>query len=287
MGSTTYEWLLRHEDMLNHPEKWPLRRSPCGRPDALATCPPIPDARLRFHSGAVAEIWPELRDAAGDKDVWVVGGGDLVGQFADAGLLDEVRVSIAPVTLGSGRPLLPRRLESDRLRLESVRQAGQFAELVYSVTAPRTAEHGRRVTRVTARSSSRPRTSARGCRRTTCRSADGAPTGRRARDSRRVVATRGLSGRAGSDHQDGCGLEAERREHTRRDAVMAAGVHVQAVVRPVPGRRQLTVGPIERAHDVGPLRQVRGDAPPRARRPAAGRRGRAAAAEKGSRPTAG
>ena len=95
--------------------------------------PPIPTARLRFHSGAITEIWDALRDAAGERDVWVVGGGDVVGQFADAGLLDEVRVSVAPVTLGSGRPLLPRRLESDRLRLESVRQAGQFAELVYSV----------------------------------------------------------------------------------------------------------------------------------------------------------
>ena len=133
MGSTTYEWLLRHEDMLVHPEKWPYR-------DRLAVIcttrdlPPVPHARLRFHAGPVTEIWSELRAAAGDKDVWIVGGGDLVGQFADAGLLDEVRVSIAPVTLGSGRPLLPRRLESDRLRLESVRQSGQFAELVYSVT---------------------------------------------------------------------------------------------------------------------------------------------------------
>jgi len=135
MGSTTYEWLLRHEDMLNHPDKWPYGE----RLAVILTSrdlSPIPDARLRFHSGAVAEIWPELRAAAGEKDVWIVGGGDLVGQFADAGLLDEVRVSVAPVTLGSGRPLLPRRLESDRLRLESVKQAGQFAELVYSVAAP-------------------------------------------------------------------------------------------------------------------------------------------------------
>lgn len=134
MGSTTYEWLLRHEDMLNHPEKWPYG----GRLAVVLTTrdlPAIPGARLRFHSGAVTRIWQELRDSAGEGDVWVVGGGDVVGQFADARLLDEVRVSVAPVTLGSGRPLLPRRLESDRLRLESVRQAGQFAELVYSVTS--------------------------------------------------------------------------------------------------------------------------------------------------------
>jgi len=65
--------------------------------------------------------------------VWVVGGGDLAGQVADAGLLNEIVLSVAPVTLGEGRPLLPRRLESDRLRLTGVRRVGQFAELTYSV----------------------------------------------------------------------------------------------------------------------------------------------------------
>jgi hypothetical protein len=49
-----------------------------------------------------------------------LGGGDLVGQFADVGLLDEVIVSIAPVTLGRGAPLLPRRVE---LRLDELGRA--------------------------------------------------------------------------------------------------------------------------------------------------------------------
>ena len=40
-----------------------------------------------------------------------LGGGDLAGQFADAGLLDEVWVQYAPVTLGAGAPLLPRALD--------------------------------------------------------------------------------------------------------------------------------------------------------------------------------
>jgi len=97
----------------------------------------VPGADIRLRTGDVAELWLEILGAARDRDVWLVGGGDIVGQFADAALLDEVRVSIAPVTLVSGRPLLPRRLESDRLHLESARQAGQFAELVYSVRSSR------------------------------------------------------------------------------------------------------------------------------------------------------
>ncbi|WP_137843635.1 dihydrofolate reductase family protein [Microbacterium sp. 2FI] len=132
MGSTTYEWLLAHEKLLEHPEKWYYT----GKPAFVMSTrdlPAVPGADLRFRSGDVTAVWDELAAAAGDRDVWIVGGGDLVGQFADAALLDEIRVSIAPTTLGSGRPLLPRRLESDRLRLEKVAQAGQFAELVYSV----------------------------------------------------------------------------------------------------------------------------------------------------------
>jgi len=61
--------------------------------------------------------------AAGARNVWIVGGGDLAGQFADAGLLDEVLVTIAPATLGAGAPLLPRRIE---LSLEEVDRNGDF-----------------------------------------------------------------------------------------------------------------------------------------------------------------
>lgn len=135
MGSTTYEWIVEHEQLVDHPEKWFY--------DAIASFvmtsrpqPAIPGADIRFRSGDIGQVWREVSEAAGDRDIWLVGGGDLVGQFADAGHLDEVRVSVAPVTLVSGRPLLPRRIESDRLTLESVKQAGQFAELVYSVRSP-------------------------------------------------------------------------------------------------------------------------------------------------------
>lgn len=134
-GSATYEWILTHEDLIAQPEKWPEYFG--ARPTwvfSSRALPSVPGADLRFAAGDIADEWPAIQKAAGDKDIWLVGGGDLVGQFADAGHLDELRISIAPVTLASGKPLLPRDLNSTRLRLESVRQAGQFAELVYSVT---------------------------------------------------------------------------------------------------------------------------------------------------------
>lgn len=134
MGSTTYEWLIEHENLLEHPEKWFYGEMRAFVMTSRAL-PLVAEADIRIRSGAIGDIWDELVEAAAGRDIWIVGGGDLVGQFADAGHLDQVRVSVAPVTLTSGRPLLPRRLESERLHLDSVRQAGQFAELVYSVRA--------------------------------------------------------------------------------------------------------------------------------------------------------
>jgi dihydrofolate reductase len=67
-----------------------------------------------------------------------VGGGDLAGQFFDAGLLDELILQVGSATLGKGKPLFPRRLTSPPLKLVSVRQIGTgFAELRYEVPASR------------------------------------------------------------------------------------------------------------------------------------------------------
>ena len=134
MGSTTYEWVLNHEHLLDRPEKWTEYYA--NRPTVVFTSRElalVAGADIRLVSGDVETHWPAIAEAAGEQDVWVVGGGDLVGQFDDAGHLDELRLSVAPVTLVSGRPLLPRRIESDRLRMVSVVQSGQFAELVLKV----------------------------------------------------------------------------------------------------------------------------------------------------------
>lgn len=133
-GSSTYEWVVAHEDLVDHPEKWPEYYG--SRPTFVFSSRPLPSvdgADVRFVSGDVASAWEEIARAAGDLDVWVVGGGDLAGQFADAGLLTDIRVSVAPATLPSGKPLLPRALGADRLTLTGVRQAGAFAELSYTV----------------------------------------------------------------------------------------------------------------------------------------------------------
>ncbi|KZE91005.1 dihydrofolate reductase family protein [Microbacterium sp. TNHR37B] len=133
-GSTTYEWLLRESDLLTHPDRWQEFHG--DRPTFVFTrrSLPVPEgADVRFVSDDVRQAMPAIRDAAGEGDIWVVGGGDLAGQFLDAGELDEIAVSFAPVLLTGGAPLLPRRVEASSLRLVSATAAGQFARVVYRV----------------------------------------------------------------------------------------------------------------------------------------------------------
>ena len=133
MGSATYEWLLRHLSASG--EAWPYEM-----PAWVFTSrdlPPLPGADVRFARGDVRPVHAEMAAAASGKNAWIVGGGDLVGQFHDAGLLDDIFVQIASVTLGAGKPLLPRTIVHPPLRLVSARAAGPgFADLHYEVQRP-------------------------------------------------------------------------------------------------------------------------------------------------------
>ena len=134
MGSTTYEWILEHDELLEHPEKWRgyYGDTPCWV-FSHRELPAIDGADLRFVQGEVGSVHQAMVDAADGKNIWLVGGGELVGQFVDQGLLDEIQLSIAPVTLGSGAPLLPRRLLASDVELVNLERHGQFVSATYRV----------------------------------------------------------------------------------------------------------------------------------------------------------
>lgn len=134
MGSSTYEWMLRHVIKLGAADEghWPY-----SQPTWVFSSrklPRLPLADIHFVHGDIRPVHEAMVKAAGGKNVWLVGGGDLVGQFYDADLLDEIIVQVGSVTLGSGKPLLPRKIVSPSLQLTAARYVGPgFAELVYSV----------------------------------------------------------------------------------------------------------------------------------------------------------
>ena len=130
MGSTTYEWILRHEFADKDPSDWTWPYDVPGWVFTHRQLPVVPNAPIAFTGGDVAPVHEAMVEAAGGGNVWIVGGGDLAGQFADAGLLDEVIVYIAPVTLGAGAPLLRYRSELDLVELG---RNGDFACAKYAV----------------------------------------------------------------------------------------------------------------------------------------------------------
>ena len=137
MGSTTYQWILDHQVRpdSDSPKPWEYRQ-----PTWVFTTrvlPVVSGADIRFVRGDVRPVHRDMVAAAGGRNVWLVGGGELVGQFHDHRLLDEVIVFIASVTLGGGAPLLPRRITAPPLKLRSVTQLGDaFVQLRYSVPHP-------------------------------------------------------------------------------------------------------------------------------------------------------
>jgi len=126
MGATTYEWVLEHND-----GPWPYTQ-PCWV-FTHRDLKPVDGGDIRFAQGDVAPVHAEMAAAAGGKDVWVVGGGGLAADFAQAGLLQRLLLMIAPVTLGSGRPLFARPFD---LRLVEVVRNGAFMAATYDVVGP-------------------------------------------------------------------------------------------------------------------------------------------------------
>lgn len=109
MGSSIYEWMIRNADMMlkETGSSWPYTQ-----PTWVFTSrslPLIEGANIRFVSGDIKPIHAEMTVFAGNKNIWIVGGGDLAVQFYDAGLLDELIIQLGSATLGKGKQLFPRR----------------------------------------------------------------------------------------------------------------------------------------------------------------------------------
>ena len=114
-GSATYEFVLDH---MASGGSWPYQ----GKPFWVLSSRELPkpdgaEGEVHIANAQVIELIDDLQAAAGDKDIWVVGGGNVASQFADHGLLDEVHVTVVPVVLGSGKPLFDNRLSSGAMQL--------------------------------------------------------------------------------------------------------------------------------------------------------------------------
>ena len=117
MGSSTYEWILTNDILANpdKPKPWPYTQATWIF--TTRKLRELPGADIRFVKGDVAPVHAAMREVAGDKNIWVMGGGDLAGQFHQQGLLDEMIITIAPVILTKGAPLFTQKITKPPLRV--------------------------------------------------------------------------------------------------------------------------------------------------------------------------
>jgi dihydrofolate reductase len=138
MGGNTYDWMVERHHMARSADRW--REFYGERPGWVFThrdLPRIPEADVTFVQGDVRTVYEEIAGSLGDSNLWLLGGGDLVGQFHDAMLLDEIILGMAPVTLGRGAPLLPRRITSKNLSFQQAELIGQRIRITLNVRHPR------------------------------------------------------------------------------------------------------------------------------------------------------
>jgi dihydrofolate reductase len=131
-GSITYLFVLDH---MGEEGEWPYAGKPYW---VLSTKelakPPGHEDNIRVVDAKVTELHKQMLAAAGDRNLWIIGGGNVASQFADEGLLDEVLVTVVPVVLGEGKPLFDRGLPGGPLQLTGTRvfKTG-MVELTYEV----------------------------------------------------------------------------------------------------------------------------------------------------------
>jgi dihydrofolate reductase len=133
IGRKTYDWALAYH------RRHGIKRSPFDatkRNLVFSRAPPRkPPDRVEFVSAPIERFVAELRASPG-KDVWMMGGGELIASFLDAGELDELDIHVIPILIGEGIPLIaPRRRDVPLTLLASRRFPDGVVRVRYRVSA--------------------------------------------------------------------------------------------------------------------------------------------------------
>ena len=104
----------------------------CSRHSPPKDAPPS----VEFTVQPIDVLVQRLRQSPG-KDSWLMGGGDIIASFLDAQAIDEFIISVIPVFIGDGIPLIARRHRHVPLSLQSTEKfADGVVQLRYVVNSP-------------------------------------------------------------------------------------------------------------------------------------------------------
>lgn len=123
MGRKTYDWVMNELDgeyPYEDKENYIFSR----------TVPQVSSRGITFTDRSPAELIRGLKKQTG-KNIWLMGGGELIAAFLEADLIDKMIITIAPILLGKGIPLFKEGNYEMEWELKNVRQIIQFAELTF------------------------------------------------------------------------------------------------------------------------------------------------------------
>lgn len=96
---------------------------------------PVPPG-VEFVREAIGPFVRHLRQRKG-KNIWLMGGGEIIASFLDEGMIDEFIISVVPIFIGQGIPLIAQRHRAVPLHLRSIeRFSDGVAQLHYEVARP-------------------------------------------------------------------------------------------------------------------------------------------------------
>ncbi|MFA9559475.1 dihydrofolate reductase family protein [Evansella sp. AB-rgal1] len=125
IGKKTYDWIMKHET-----GEFPYKNREC----YVFTRSPIEDTEnVSFINEDITSFTNQLKNQVG-KNIWIVGGGELLQCFIKEKLVDEIILTIAPTVIGNGIPLFKEGDFQLDLTLKGTRTFHQFVELHYAVT---------------------------------------------------------------------------------------------------------------------------------------------------------
>lgn len=91
----------------------------------------LDDGRVQYVHEDIAHFAARLKETEG-KDIWLIGGGEINTILANAGLIDEIILSVAPKTLGEGIPLFSDGIkEQDFVLVDAVTWSSGFVTITY------------------------------------------------------------------------------------------------------------------------------------------------------------
>lgn len=123
-GRITYDWIIEHEN-----GRFPYQGKECY---VFSKTKKEDNEHVTFIDKNIVQFLQDLKNKNG-KNIWLVGGGELLSTFIKEKLVDEIIINIAPTLLGKGIPLFKNNDFQTSLTLKNINRFNQFVELSYEV----------------------------------------------------------------------------------------------------------------------------------------------------------